>query len=330
MKKYVLITGVAGLIGSKFAKWILDNTEYGVAGVDNFSGGYLENIDNRIQIHFIDVESDLNYIFEKYEIEYVFHFAAYAAEGMSPFIRTFNYTNNLIATTNIVNCCLNHNVKRLIFTSSMAVYGVQETPYFETQIPCPIDPYGVAKYACELDIKCAGEHQGLDWCIIRPHNVYGPNQNIWDKYRNVLGIWMRQLLSNQPLTIFGDGTQIRAFSFIDDCLSTFWHAAISPRASKTIFNLGSDDKITIVDAAKKLIDVVGFGILEHHEPRHEVSVAFSDHSKVKNTLGFYEQTRLEDGLLQMWNWAKDQSPKKIKIWENLETEKNFVKLWKKK
>jgi UDP-glucose 4-epimerase len=326
--KSVLITGVGGLIGSNLADWILNNTDYTVIGIDDLSGGYLTSIHPSVQFHLQDAGSDLSYIFRTYDVEYVFHLAAYAAEGLSPFIRKFNYHNNLIVTANVVNHCINFNVKRLIFTSSMAVYGIQKVPYLEGMIPTPIDPYGVAKLACEMDIRIAGEQHGLDWCILRPHNVYGPNQNIWDRYRNVLGIWMRQHLNGEPLTIFGDGTQRRAFSYIDDCLDIFWKCAVSPNASKQIFNIGSDTEWKILDAAELLIDVMGSGKLEFHESRHEVIDAFSHHGKIQQALGYRDSTNLRTGLGKMWNWAKNQSTQKIKSWENLEIERNFINLWK--
>ena len=154
-----------------------------------------------------DIANDISFIFEKHKPDYVFHMAAYAAEGLSPFIRKYNYTNNLLATAEIVNNCIKYNTKRLVFTSTLAVYGNGKVPFDESALLMPIDPYGVAKYGCEMDIQIAGEQHGLDWCIIRPHNVYGIKQNIWDKYRNLLGIWMYQNLNDQPLTIFGDGEQ---------------------------------------------------------------------------------------------------------------------------
>lgn len=130
----------------------------------------------------------------------------------------------MLSTDNIIKECIKHNVERLIYTSSMSVYGYGKndgTPFDEEDLPYPIDPYGISKYACEMNIKAMGEHFGLDWCIVRPHNVYGVKQNIWDKYRNVLGIWMYQILNNKPILIYGDGEQTRAFSYIDDCLECF-------------------------------------------------------------------------------------------------------------
>jgi UDP-glucose 4-epimerase len=220
MNKNIIITGVAGLIGSRFADWILQNkSNYTIIGIDDLSGGYIENIDSRVKFYNRRIGVDpLEDLFEKYQPEYVFHYAAYAAECLSPFIRKYNYQNNLIASADIINNCIKYSVKRLIFTSTLAVYGDAMPPFDESLIPNPIDPYGVSKFACEIDIKIAGQQHGLDWCIIRPHNVYGAKQNIWDKYRNVLGIWMYQYMNNQPMTIFGDGLQTRAFSFIDDIL----------------------------------------------------------------------------------------------------------------
>ena len=231
MKQTILIIGVAGLLGSRLADWIIENhPECEIIGIDDLSGGYKENIHPKVNFININLVKDtyfLRSIFEIQKPDYVFHFAAYAAEGLSPFIRTYNYDNNLRATAAVVNECIRHNVKRLVFTSTLAVYGYGYGGFFdETQIPKPIDPYGVAKYACEMDIQIAGEQHGLDWCIIRPHNVYGVKQNIWDKYRNVLGIWMYQHLNDEPMTIFGDGEQTRDFTYVGtvvnviiDCIS---------------------------------------------------------------------------------------------------------------
>ena len=249
MNKTVLITGVAGLLGSRLSDWILENTEYEVIGIDDLSGGFEENVDKRVKFYKTDINVGLESIFNEHKPQYVFHFAAYAAEGLSPFIRKYNYTNNLLATAEILNNCIKYNVERIVFTSSLAVYGHGYGGIFdEGQKQNPIDPYGVAKYACEMDIQIAGEQHNLDWCIIRPHNVYGIKQNIWDKYRNVLGIWMYQHMKGMDLTIFGDGEQTRAFSFIDDSLKPLWNAAIKPAASKQIINLGGIEEVSIKEA----------------------------------------------------------------------------------
>ena len=328
----VLITGVAGLLGSRLADWILENDpDVTIIGIDNFSGGYVENINSRVKFYKLDLVRDsISDLFQKHDIDYVFHFAAYAAEGLSPFIRGFNYDNNLKSTARIVNQCIKHDVKRLIFTSSMAVYGHGENQAFdEKQIPCPIDPYGVAKYACEMDIKIAGEQHGLDWCIIRPHNVYGAKQNIWDKYRNVLGIWMYQHLNGKPITIFGSGTQTRAFSYIDDSLEPLWNAAIEPRASKQIINLGGIHSVSILEANNILKNVIG--CTENTiflEERHEVMHAVSTYQKSIDILGFKHETDLEDGLMKMWEWARLQPMRNQFVWPSFELDKGLYSFWK--
>ena len=327
----VLITGVAGLLGSRLADWILENDpDVSVIGIDNFSGGYVENINSGVKFYKLDLIKDsISDIFQKYDVDYVFHFAAYAAEGLSPFIRGFNYDNNLKSTARIINQCIKHDVKRLIFTSSMAVYGHGENQAFdEKQTPCPIDPYGVAKYACEMDIKIAGEQHGLDWCIIRPHNVYGAKQNIWDKYRNVLGIWMYQHLNGKPMTIFGSGGQTRAFSYIDDSLEPLWSAATEHRASKQIINLGGIHSVSILEANNILKNVIG--CTENtvfFEKRHEVMHAVSTYQKSIDILGFNHETNLEDGLMKMWEWAKVQPMRNQFIWPSFELDKGLYSFW---
>jgi UDP-glucose 4-epimerase len=331
MKKTILITGVAGLLGSRFADWILTNkSEYQVVGIDDLSGGYLENVPNGIAFHQIDCcDKELNNLFDKYRPELVYHFAAYAAEGLSPFIRTYNYTNNLLSTANIVNYCINYDVKRLVFTSTMAVYGHGEGGVFhEDMLRNPIDPYGVAKAACERDIEIANEQHGLDYCIIRPHNVYGRNQNIWDKYRNVLGIWMYYHLNNKSLSIFGDGSQVRAFSYIDDSLEPLWNAGVLDAASKQIINLGGIKDYTIKEAAEVLIEVMRGGQIENFEKRHEVHIAIPTFQKSIDILKFEHKTDLKEGLEKMWEWAKEVPMKDRFVWDNYEVEKGIYSYWK--
>lgn len=332
MSKTVLITGVAGLLGSRLADWIIENKpEYKVIGIDDLSGGYRENVNDKVNFWQMDlVNHPIENCFQHHKPEYVFHFAAYAAEGLSPFIRSYNYDNNLKATARIVNECIKHDVKRLVFTSTLAVYGHGDGGVFnESQIPNPIDPYGVAKYACEMDIKIAGEQHGLDWCIIRPHNVYGIKQNIWDKYRNVLGIWMYQHLNGQPMTIFGDGDQTRAFSFIDDSLEPLWNSAVREESSKQIINLGGIEEVSINSAADILRDVIGEGEVVYLEGRHEVKHSIPTYQKSIDLLGFEYRTQMREGLTTMWEWAKEQPMRDRFVWPSYELDKGIYSFWKK-
>ena len=332
MSKTVLITGVAGLLGSRLADWIVENKpEYKIVGIDDLSGGYESNVHPKVDLWEIDlVKHSIDTCFSKNKFDYVFHFAAYAAEGLSPFIRCFNYDNNLKVTARIVNECIKTDVKRLVFTSTLAVYGHGYGGIFdEIQIPKPIDPYGVAKYACEMDIQIANEQHGLDYCIIRPHNVYGIKQNIWDKYRNVLGIWMYQYLNDEPMTIFGDGEQTRAFSFIDDILEPLWNSATREEASKQIINLGGVEEISIKEAANTLRAVIDTkDEFRYLEARHEVKHSIPTFQKSIDLLDFKSTTTLYDGLEQMWDWAEDQPMRKRFVWDEYELDKGIYSFWK--
>jgi UDP-glucose 4-epimerase len=326
----VLITGVAGLLGSRLADFIITNKLGTVIGIDDLSGGYIENVNNQVHLYKNNIlTTNLDDIFSDHHIDYVFHFAAYAAEGLSPFIRTYNYDNNLKATAKIVNACIKYKIKRLVFTSTLAVYGHGYGGIFdENQVPCPIDPYGIAKYACEMDIKVAGMQHGLDWCIIRPHNVYGIKQNIWDKYRNVLGIWMYQHLSGDKMTIFGDGNQTRAFSYIDDSLQPLFNAAISKEASCQIINLGGIQAHSINEANEILRSVIGAGDVVHKESRHEVKHSIPTYQKSIDLLGFKHETDLKEGLSRMWEWAKKQPSKPRFVWDKYELDIGIYSFWK--
>ena len=329
-----LITGVAGLLGSRLADWLIENTNHQVIGIDDLSGGYIDNINEDVEFYKFDLSngSDVERLFEKVKPDIVYHFAAYAAEGLSPFMRTYNYKNNLISTAKIINGCINHDVKRLIFTSSMAVYGNGwngKRPFHEDDLPSPIDPYGIAKYCVEQDLKVAYDQHGLEYTIIRPHNFYGINQNIWDKYRNVLGIWMYQHMSGESMTIFGDGEQTRAFSYIGDCLRPLYNAGVNEKASKEIINLGATKFYTINEANKILRKVITGGETSYKEPRHEVKDAYPTWDKSEDLIGYQFKTDLEEGLRYMWKWAKQQPSKSRKFWESYEIEKDIYDFWKK-
>lgn len=330
-KNSILITGVAGLLGSRMADWIVENhPEYEVVGIDNLFGGYIENINEKVIFYRRDLgNDDISDIFSKHKFKYVYHFAAYAAEGLSYFMPIFNDKNNMLSTDSILKECVVHGVERLIYTSSMAVYGHGSgKPFDENDIPNPIDPYGVSKYACEKNIQIFGEHFGLDWCIIRPHNVMGVKQNIWDKYRNVLGIWMYQILNDLPMLIYGDGEQTRAFSDIDDCLESFWNAAVRKEASKQIVNVGGEVTYTINEAAKILCEVTGYDKVEYREERHEVKHATSTSDKSKKILGYKQTTDLRESLTKMWEWVKKQPNRPQYKWKNYEIEKGIYSYWK--
>ena len=326
----VLVTGCAGLLGSHFTRHLL-KSGHEVIGIDDLSGGYVENIDpsiNFFERNLIDSES-IDNIFSVTKPDFVYHFAAYAAVGVSPFIRNFNYTNNVVASANVINGCINHNTKKIVFSSSMDVYGSQSSPFTEDMRPIPEDPYGIAKYSVEQDLESAQRFFGLRYTIVRPHNVFGIYQNIWDKYRNVLGIWIRQTLSGQPITIYGDGSQIRSFSDIKYYMEPF--DKLMDQGDSEIYNLGADSKISIIDAAKKFCEVANSlghkTQIVHLEPRDEVHVAYCDHTKAKQHLGFKDETKFEDLIAEMFAWAASQPNHPVKMMK-YEVDKKMYGFWK--
>jgi len=327
----IFVTGCAGLLGANYTRHLLNNG-HEVIGIDDLSGGYkafLPKLENFTFVKFdLERRKKVIEIFEEHKPEILLHFAAYAAEGLSPFIRNFNYRNNLICSANLINECINYNTK-FIFTSSMAVYGEQEPPFTEDKKPQPVDPYGIAKYAVECDLKLAHQQFGLRYNIVRPHNVLGIYQNIWDRYRNVIGIFIRKTINRQPILVYGDGEQTRAFSDIKYYMEPF--DKLLTDYDNEIFNIGADKYFTLNEVAKTVQEIgkkYGYEVpIEHGEPRHEVKHAYCNHDKAKNLLKFKDDTKLEELIESMFVWAMKQPNRKVKTME-YEITKDIYDYWK--
>jgi len=327
----IFVTGCAGLLGANYTRHLLNNG-HEVIGIDDLSGGYKAFIANGEKFKFIKLNLEkrkkLVELFEEHKPDVLLHFAAYAAEGLSPFIRNFNYRNNLICSANLINECINHNTK-FIFTSSMAVYGEQEPPFTEDKRPQPVDPYGIAKYAVECDLKLAHEQFGLRYNIVRPHNVLGIYQNIWDRYRNVIGIFIRKTLNRQPILVYGDGEQTRAFSDIKYYMEPF--DRLLTDCDNETFNIGADKYFTLNEVAKTVQEIgkkYGYEVpIEYGEPRHEVKHAYCNHDKAKNLLKFEDDTKLEELIESIFVWAMKQPNRKVKTME-YEVTKDIYDYWR--
>ena len=274
----------------------------------------------------------INKLFEEHQFTYVYHLAAYAAEGLSHFIRRYNYNNNLIGSINLINASINTGtVKCFVFTSSIAVYGKNQLPMKEDLMPQPEDPYGISKLAVEQDLKSAHEMFGLDFIIFRPHNVYGERQNIGDPYRNVVGIFMNQIMQGKKLTVFGDGMQTRAFSHIDDVAPIIAKSVEMPQAYNEVFNIGADTPYTVKELTTLVCDAFGVSEqIEYLEARNEVVHAYSNHDKVHEFFGhMIKNITLKDGIERMVADAKEKGPRTGEKFKNIEVEKNMPPAWTK-
>jgi UDP-glucose 4-epimerase len=327
----IFVTGCAGLLGANYTRHLLSNGHQ-VIGIDDLSGGYkafVPKAENFIFVKFdLERRKKVVELFEEHKPDVLLHFAAYAAEGLSPFIRNFNYRNNLICSANLINECITHDTK-FIFTSSMAVYGEQEPPFTEDKRPQPIDPYGIAKYAVECDLKLANDQFGLRYNIVRPHNVLGIYQNIWDKYRNVIGIFIRKTLNGEPILVYGDGEQTRAFSDIKYYMKPF-DKLLTDYDGET-FNIGADKYFTlneVAEAVQRIGKKYGYDVpIQHSEPRHEVKHAYCDHTKAKTMIDFKDETNLEELIDSMFVWAMKQPNRKVKKME-YEVTKDIYDYWR--
>ena len=332
MVRMSLVTGGAGFMGSHVADELL-KLGHEVVVIDDLSGGFRENVPGGATFVRGSVTDHglIDNLFERYRFDYVYHLAAYAAEGLSHFIKRFNYNNNLIGSINLINASVNHRVKCFVFTSSIAVYGAAQLPMTEETIPQPEDSYGIAKLAVELDLKACHEMFGLNYIIFRPHNVYGERQNIGDKYRNVIGIFINKMMQNQPMTIFGDGEQTRAFSYIADVAPAIAGSAEMPAAYNEVFNVGANTPYSVNYLAKVVAEAMGLECkVERLDPRVEVKHAFSSHEKLERVFGTGAPAPLEDGIRRMVEWAKKAGARKGKDFDEIEIERNLPPSWARK
>ena len=334
--KNILITGSAGFIGTHVLRELLQRDELAsarIVALDDLSGGFADNVPADPRVDFIAgniTDHELvDGLFKKYQFDAVYHLAAYAAEGLSHFIRRFNYQNNVIGSVNLLNAAVRHDTAHFVFTSSIAVYGQAPVPMTEETVPQPVDPYGVAKYAVELDLRAATDMFGIGHTIFRPHNVYGEFQNTADRYRNVVGIFMNCILQDKPLPVFGDGQQERAFTYVGDIA---WQIAAAPfvaAAKNQTINIGSDTPTTVNELASVIAGAFAVPLqIEHLAARDEVEFAWADHSLCRAVFGSRRETSLVAGIHKMAEWVREVGPRASRPFRNIEITKNLPESWR--
>jgi len=325
----ILVTGAAGFIGSHVAEALVAEG-HEVVGLDDLSGGFRENVTPGVIFYEGSVldASLVGRLFAEHRFEHVYHLAAYAAEGLSHFIRRFNYSNNVLGSMVVLNEAIKAEVRCFVFASSIAVYGPGQVPMRESLTPQPEDPYGIAKLAVEMDLRAAGRMFGLNSIVFRPHNVYGERQNIADRYRNVIGIFMNQILSGQPMTIFGDGSQTRAFSYIGDVAPVMARAIRVPEAYNQIFNIGADEPTSLNELATLVAEAMGEPRrVRHLQARKEVAHAVADHRRLAEVFGCKPKWSLPEGLRRMAAWARARGPRATREFGAVEVRRNLPPSW---
>ncbi|GGM45367.1 NAD-dependent epimerase/dehydratase family protein [Dactylosporangium sucinum] len=327
----VLVTGGAGFIGANVTRSLLEDG-HTVVVLDDLSGGSIHNVpdDALFRQGSACDPAVVDGLFAEFRFDYVFHLAAYAAEGLSHFIKRYNYINNVLGSVTLINAAVNAGTVRcFVFTSSIAVYGANQVPMSEDLVPSPEDPYGIAKLAVEQELRVTHEMFGLPYIVFRPHNVYGEYQNIGDRYRNVIGIFMNQALRGEPFTIFGDGCQVRAFTHISDVAPVLARSVTNPAAYNGTFNIGGDTVYTLNALARATADAMGVPLRVTHLPaRNEVRRAYANHEKVRKVFGITgDEVPLEEGLAAMAAWVRRQGPREPSVFEAVEVRRNLPPSW---
>lgn len=294
----IFITGVAGFLGSHLADRMIE-LGHTVVGNDNMLGGYIENINPEVEFHRVDCcdyEAMVNIM---RGCDVVCHAAATAHEGFSLYSPHFITTNIYGASVSTITAAIKVGVKKFVYCSSMARYGNLPIPFVETQIPQPVDPYGIAKVAGEDTLKCLAELHGMDWVIAIPHNVIGPRQKYDDPFRNVISIMVNRILQGKPPIVYGDGSQMRCFSYVDDCVFCLEKMMLDPEIKNDIFNIGPDEEfISIADIATMISDMLYWngGVINYPDRPREIKYAHCDSTKAREILNYRTTTTLHQGI----------------------------------
>ncbi len=307
----IFITGVAGFLGSHLADRMLA-LGHTVAGNDTLIGGYTDNIPPGVEFHQIDC-CDVNAMSKAMQgSDVVFHTAATAHEGLSVFSPSFITKNIFEASVATISAAIQNKVKRFVYCSSMARYGNQEYPYKESQTPLPVDPYAIAKVAGEDVLKCLAPMNNMEWVVAIPHNIVGPRQRYDDPFRNVMSIMINRVLQGKPPIIYGDGSQMRCFSFVQDCVYCLEKLALDPNIKNDTFNIGPDEEFVTIKHLAELVcqelKFEGQPIYMPDRPK-EIKYATCDATKAREVLGYKTSTSLIEGIRSTIEYILLRGPK---------------------
>jgi UDP-glucose 4-epimerase len=325
-----LVTGGAGFIGSHLVKHLLDHG-HRVVVLDDLSGGRPENVDPRAELSISSVvrESDVERVFEAGDFEHVYHFAAFTAEGLSHFAKRLNYDVNVRGSINVINAAVRCGVRGIVFASTVGVYGDAPSPLREDGPTRPVDSYGLGKLMIEQELGLTRRQFGLDFVSFRLHNVYGENQLLADPYRNAVGIFINQIMRGEPLSVYGTGEQVRAFTYVSDIVPVIAGSLATTEAFGRVFNVGSSQLASLNQLADAVR--VAMGAPDHpiaYAPgRDEISVAYPDTSLARSVFGDWTDTELADGLARTADWARRMGPQELHSWVDIEAEPRHLPAW---
>jgi len=313
--KKILVTGAAGFIGSNIISKLLAN-DCKILGIDNFYNGRIENVKNLLNhsnftLMKIDIR-DYHYlrkILNNYEIDIIFHQAALTNVPQSVDAPFSTNEVNVLGTLNLLIIAQELDIERFVFASSSSVYGESSTlPKQEDMCPCPTSPYGVSKLAAESYVYSFYKTYGLKTVSLRYFNVYGPNQ-IASPYSGVISIFISRVYNGQPPIIFGDGTQTRDFTFVEDVVRANFLAATRTSAIGQTFNIGTGNQISILELAQNILELLNRSDLNiQFEPPRTGDIPHSqaDIMRAKKLLNFIPQFDLPKGLIETIKWFKQR------------------------
>jgi UDP-glucose 4-epimerase len=312
----ILVTGGAGFIGSYLSRRLLADG-HAVSVVDNESTGRRENVPAGAWYAYADVThpTEVEPAFAR-GLDAVCHIA-----GQVSIIRSFSdpvadLRTNVEGTLNILQLCLKYKVPRLLYASSMTLYGDCRTvPTPETEPSRPDSYYGITKHAAERYVHATAERPDLGFELrvtsLRMFSVYGPGQSLNNPYQGVLGIFSGNLLRGEPIMIFGDGEQTRDFVYVDDIVDGWVRALDNPASDGGVFNLGSGRSLSINQLAESAVAAFGhppggYKIIRAPARPGEQRTVRADISQARSVLGWEPRTTFETGLMETVHWARHE------------------------
>ena len=330
---HIFITGVAGFLGSNLADYYIAKG-YKVTGCDNLVGGDMDNLHPKVIFHKTECENLKKMVEISKGVDVVIHAAAYAHESLSVFSPNLICSNIINASTSVFSAAIQNKVKRIVFCSSIARYGHIKPPFKESDIPNPVDPYGISKLAAEKILINLCNTYGVEYNIAIPHNIIGVKQKYDDPFRNVASIMINLMLQNRRPIIYGDGEQKRSFSDVDDCIYCIDKLATDSNIKNDIFNIGPEHNYVSVNS---LFKILSNELKFNQEPIYytdrinEIKFANCSEKKAVTILGYKSSISLEDSLKKMINYIKNSGIKKFIYSYDLEiVNEQTPKTWSKK